>query len=163
MIVSGIVAMGSKREIGRNNQMLWHIKEDFKHFKKTTMGHHLIMGRKTFESIGRPLPGRKTIILSQSNYQYEDPNVLLAGDPASALNLAKSADDDEVFIAGGAQIYELFKANYNKLYLSFVDFSGEADAYFPMIDLAEWELQSRVDYPAQEGTPAWHLEVWVRP
>jgi dihydrofolate reductase len=140
-----IVATGHKQEIGLKGQMLWHIKEDFAHFKKTTMGHTLIMGRKTFESIGKPLPGRKTFILTRKN-DYEQESCSTFNDLSSALNAAKESGESEVFIAGGGEIYQQALSICDRIYLSEVDYSGPADAFFPELDFAIWHDSSEVKY-----------------
>ncbi|MFT6069096.1 MAG: dihydrofolate reductase [Bacteriovoracaceae bacterium] len=159
MIVSLIVAIGKNRQIGKGNQMLWHIREDFKKFKETTMGHHLIMGRKTFESIGRPLPGRTTIIIT-TNSDYQAPEgVLIASSPEAALELARERGEDEAFVAGGGIIYDLFLEKANRLYLSRVDFDGEADVFFPKFDQYEWKSTLHEEFEATEKSPAWSFEL----
>ncbi len=159
MIVSLIVAIGKNRQIGKGNQMLWHIREDFKKFKETTMGHHLIMGRKTFESIGRPLPGRTTIIITtNSDYQAPD-GVLIAASPEAAIELAASRGESEAFVAGGGIIYDLYLEKANRLYLSRVDFDGEADVFFPQFDQYDWKSTLGEDFEATEKSPAWSFEL----
>lgn len=159
MIISLIVAIGKNRQIGKDNQMLWHIPADFKKFKETTMGHHLIMGRKTYESIGRPLPGRTTIIIT-TNKDYEAPEgVLIATSPEEAIELAKSRGDDEAFIAGGGVVYSLFLEEANRLYLSVVDFDGEADTFFPDYQNFDWRCLESESYDANEKSPAWAFQL----
>ena len=159
MIISLIVAIGKNRQIGKDNQMLWHIKEDFKKFKETSMGHHLIMGRKTYESIGRPLPGRTTIIITK-NKDYQAPEgVLVATSPEEAIELAKSRGDDEAFIAGGGVIYSLFLEKANRLYLSVVDYDGEADVFFPDYQNYEWRALESESCEAVGKSPAWAFQI----
>lgn len=159
MIISLIVAIGKNRQIGKDNQMLWHIREDFKKFKETTMGHHLIMGRKTFESIGRPLPGRTTIIITK-NKDYRAPEgVLIASSPDEAIELAKSRGETEAFIAGGGVVYGLFLEEAHKLYLSVVDYDGEADVFFPDYQNYEWRSIHSESFEALEKSPAWAYQV----
>lgn len=159
MIVSLIVAIGKSRQIGKGNQMLWHVKEDFKKFKETTMGHHLIMGRKTFESIGRPLPGRTTIIIT-TNSEYQAPEgVLIASSPEVALEMARTAGESEAFIAGGGIIYNLFLERANRLYLSLIDFDGEADVFFPKYDAYDWSKLNEQVYQRTEKAPSWTFQL----
>ncbi len=161
MIVSMIVAVGKNHEIGHGGKMLWHIKEDFAHFKKTTMGHTLIMGRKTFESIGRPLPGRKTFILSRSNYTHNDCAVFTTLE--QALAAAKEAGESEVFIAGGGEIYKQALSLCDRIYLSEVDFSGEADAFFPAINEMAWtDSVEPLFFEKTQKSKAWKLRVLER-
>ena len=111
MDISLIVAHGNNREIGKDNKLLWHISEDLKNFKKVTLNHILIMGRKTFESIGRPLPKRKTIILTKQKDYSTPEGCLVAHSVDEALEMAKMCtnfNQDEIFIAGGGEIYRLF-------------------------------------------------------
>lgn len=121
--------------------MLWHIPEDFKHFKNVTMGKPCIMGRKTFESIlkslGKPLPGRINIVISRSNPQYE--GALTVKDLDEAIDQASKVEDvSEIMVIGGAQIYEQALPRADKIYLTRVHQSPEGDAYFPALDEKEW-------------------------
>ncbi|MBL6989032.1 MAG: dihydrofolate reductase [Bacteriovoracaceae bacterium] len=158
MIISMIVAIGNNREIGLNNKMLWHVREDFKNFKRITMGHHLVMGRKTFESIGKPLPGRDTIIVTR-NKSYKQKDCLVAHSLQDAVLMAKNAGEEELFILGGAQIYEQALELASKIHLSRIDFEGEADAYFPQFEHLEWKKTQSVEHEAINDTPSWRYEV----
>lgn len=160
-----IVAYGKNWEIGLDNQMLWHISEDFKNFKKITSGHHILMGRKTFESIGKPLPNRTSLVLTRGDFEHE--GVHTFDDVQKAFNFAREAGEEELFIIGGANIYETLFPYVDKMYLSEVDYEGEADAYLKEIDFSSWDLASQKDYEAilEEGkvkTPAWKFKVWVK-
>lgn len=128
-----IAAMSQNRVIGHGNQIPWHLPEDFKWFKKMTLGNVVVMGRKTFESIGRPLPNRTTIILSRSNFQF--PGVATV---ASLAEVAPLAGDREVFICGGSQIYEQALPLCSDLYLTVVKRVVDGDAFFPAFE-AEFE------------------------
>lgn len=141
MIVSLIVAQGPKREIGLNNKLLWHISEDLKNFKKITTGKAIVMGRKTFESIGKPLPDRKNIVLTRDK-NFSFPGLDVITDPLMAFDLAlefNDSDESELVIIGGAEIYNIYLPFVQKIYLTEVDYKGEADAYFPEIDRSQWE------------------------
>ncbi|MDD2584775.1 MAG: dihydrofolate reductase [Bacteroidales bacterium] len=155
--ISIIVATSLNNAIGRNNQLLWHISEDLKYFKKITSGHTVIMGRKTWESIGRPLPNRRNIVISRSQ------NIFLEGaevysslkDALKAANKSEGPcgsqkiDSEEVFIIGGGQIYKQALPIADKLYLTIVNETIEdADTFFPEIDLSQWqEIESEsLDY-----------------
>lgn len=151
-----IAAIGNNRELGFNNQMLWHIKEDFKHFKETTMGHTLLMGRKTFESIGRPLPGRRTMILTRDK-TYSQKDCITVHDFDQAVTLAKDHQEEHLFIAGGGEIYKQALPLCDQLILSHVDYSGEADTFFPEVDDSNWRLESEVLFEATAKAPAWRL------
>lgn len=147
--LSIIVAMAENRCIGKDNQMPWHISDDLKRFKKLTLTHTVIMGRKTFESIlgylNEPLPGRQSIVISRSGYESEH-DVPVISDIDEAINLAKKSKDKEVFIIGGAEIYNQTINLANKLYLTKVHKSVEGDAFFPEINEAEWEEIERGDH-----------------
>ncbi len=140
MMISLVVAHGKNREIGFQNKLLWHIPEDLKNFKKITMGKTMVMGRKTFESIGKLLPGRETWILSNSKNFYV-PGATVFRDKESLLAFAqeKLKRDDELLIVGGEMIYRLFLPESKRVYLTTVDFEGEADAFFPVLG-PDWHL-----------------------
>ena len=128
-MISMICAVGKNREIGYKNKLLWTLPGDLKHFKDVTMGHTVIMGQKTFESIGMVLPGRKNIILSlDPNYRVADCEI--SNNLEEVANRYKDSED-EVFIIGGASIYKQFIQFSKKLYLTLVEDSPEADAFFP--------------------------------
>jgi len=144
-LISIIVATSLNNAIGRNNQLLWHISEDLKYFKKVTTGHTVIMGRKTWESIGRPLPNRRNIVISHSLNIIGDAQVY------SSLKNAITAttDEQEVFIIGGGELYKQTLPIANKLYLTIVaQMIDNADTFFPEIDFEQWiELESEtLDY-----------------
>lgn len=161
MIVSLIAAMGSNRELGLNGKLLWHIPEDFKHFKKTTLGHHMVMGRKTYESIGRLLPGRTTIILT-SQKDFEGPEgAVVCHSKDDVYKYMALQNDNELFIAGGGEIYQLFLNDADKIYLSKVDFSGDADTYFPQIDENKWVMESEKKFGPTDKSQAWSLMTFI--
>lgn len=137
MIVSIIVAVDQGGGIGRGNRLPWHISTDLKRFKKLTMNHHLIAGRKTFESIGRSLPGRDMIILTR-NPDYSAEGCLISQSLSEALSLAEARGEDEVFIIGGGDIFQQSLHVADCLYITFVQANVHADVYFPDIDLSEW-------------------------
>ncbi|MGK0255900.1 MAG: dihydrofolate reductase [Arcobacteraceae bacterium] len=165
MKISMIVAYGKNWEIGLNNEMLWHISEDFKNFKEITSGHHILMGRKTFESIGKPLPNRTSIVLSNSEFKHE--GVHTFNDIQESLNFARESGEEEIFIIGGAQIYETVFPYVDKMYLTQVDFDGEADVFLKPIDFSTWDLTHEKSYDAileddQIKSPAWDFKVWIK-
>ena len=138
MTVSMIVAVGSNNEIGKNNDLLWHLPSDLKFFKATTMGRSIIMGRKTFQSLPKALPGRKNIVIS-SDAGFDAPGATVVTDIEAAL---RESETDEVFIIGGASIYKAYFPIANKLYITEVEFEDkEADVYFPEIDLSRWKKE----------------------
>jgi dihydrofolate reductase len=147
-LVSIVVACADNHVIGMNNQMPWHIPEDFKHFKTVTMGKPCIMGRKTFESIlaslGKPLPGRLNIVISRNNTQYS--GALTVKDIDEAIEQASKTDSNEICIVGGGQIYaqSLERNLVDRIYLTRVHQSPEGDAFFPALG-TEWKETARND------------------
>lgn len=136
MLLSSIVATGLNNEIGKDNKLLWHLPADLKFFKSTTMGSPIIMGRKTFESIGRVLPGRKNIIISRNTeLKIEGAEVY-----ASFEEMIKNCDVEKAFIIGGAEIYKLSMPFVNEIYRTLVKSNFEADTFFPEIKSNEFEL-----------------------
>lgn len=146
MLISLIAAMDKQRLIGRENGLPWHLPADFKHFKEVTLGKPVIMGRKTFESIGRPLPGRTNIVISRSGFNAE--GVISVDSIEAALESAGSAE--EVMIIGGAMLYEQILPRADRMYLTMVDAVCDGDAWFPAFDEAEWEIISDAPHPADE-------------
>ena len=143
MKISLIVAMASNRVIGLNNKMPWHLSADLKKFKKITMGSPILMGRKTYESIGKPLPGRTNIILSK-NLDYRQDGCLVFNDIKTALkNACEKAD--EVFIIGGSDLYEAILPFADTIYLTIINKEFQGDAFFPDIDLTDWSEVGRED------------------
>lgn len=147
-----IAAMAQNRCIGINNQMPWHIPEDFKHFKAKTLGKPCIMGRKTFESIvehlGKPLPGRTSIIISRSGFAHEGAISASSIEDAieKAREIAKDTDQDEICIVGGAQIYTQSLPHATHMELTLVHKDVKGDAFFPEFDKKEWPETARTDH-----------------
>ncbi len=137
MIVAMVVAIAENRAIGKDNQLLWHLPKDLKHFKQITAGHTIIMGRKTFDSMGKPLPNRRNIVISR-NKDLELPGAELVGSVQEALALC-AADEEEVYIIGGGEIYKMAMPLTDKIYLTVVQHSFDGDAYFPEIEPGEWK------------------------
>ena len=147
MTVSIIVAMAENGVIGRDMDLPWHISADLKRFKALTMGHHIVMGRKTFESIGRLLPGRTTVIVTrQPDYQVDGAVIV------NSLGAAQAAatDDSELFIIGGGQIYEIALTLADRLHVTRVHTEVDGDTSFPAIDWDQWELVSAERHGADE-------------
>jgi dihydrofolate reductase len=141
-----IVAMSENRVIGVKNELPWRLKKDLQNFKQVTMGHTLIMGRKTFESIGRPLPGRRNIVITrQENYIHD--GIEVASSPEEALSFCV---DDEVFIVGGAEIYKAMLDHADRIYLTLVEAHVEGDAWFPAFANEEWEEVDREFHAADD-------------
>ena len=132
--ICAVVAIGKNRELGKNGKLLWHIPDDLKRFKRLTLGHPLIMGRKTFESIvgyvGGPLSGRTNIVITR-NSTWRYPDVIVMPTLETAIEKAKELDFEEIHIGGGAQVYEQALPFINKLYLTLIDAEGDADTFFP--------------------------------
>ncbi len=158
MKLSMIAAMGQNRVIGLDNKMPWHLPADLQWFKKTTLGSPIIMGRKTYDSIGRPLPGRLNIILSR-NADLGIEGCTVVNSLSDALDVAKTSgkdtgkDVEEVFITGGAHLYEKFLPEADYLYLTLIDEKFEGDTFFPDYTQYEWKEMSRIDHPADESNP----------
>ncbi|TCS73893.1 dihydrofolate reductase [Sulfuritortus calidifontis] len=156
--INVIAAMAKNRVIGINNTLPWHLPEDLRHFKALTMGHHIIMGRKTYESIGRPLPGRTTVIVTR------DPDYRVAGClTAHSLDAAIAAcgSDAEVFFVGGADLYRQILPRADRLYLTEIQAEYEGDAHFPAFDLAAWQETARERHVSAAGL-AYHFVTYDR-
>lgn len=135
MKISLIVAMARNRTIGINNTLPWRCPEDLKHFKALTMGHHIVMGRKTYDSIGKPLPGRTMVVVTR-NPDLQISDCLIAHSLHSAI--AACAEDNEVFIVGGAELYAQALPLVNTLYITEIQEDIEGDAHFPAFDKTAW-------------------------
>lgn len=139
-IISAVVAMNHQRVIGSNNQLPWHIPEDLAYFKQVTLGKPIIMGRKTFESIGRILPGRRNIVISRSGFSHKGIEVY----PSLESALATCQDVAEVAIIGGGELFKLAMPLINSLHLTIVDYPvTNPSAWFPEVDLSKWQLLKR--------------------
>ncbi|MGE1153019.1 dihydrofolate reductase [Pseudomonas kitaguniensis] len=163
--LSLIAALGENRVIGVDNSMPWHLPGDFKYFKATTLGKPIIMGRKTWDSLGRPLPGRLNLVVSrQTDLALEGaevfPSLDAAVERAEAWALAQGAN--ELMLIGGAQLYAQGLAQADRLYLTRVALSPEGDAWFPQFDEQHWKRVSNVENPAEGEKPAYNFEVWEK-
>lgn len=149
MIISIIVAVDERNGIGKDNQLPWYLPADLKHFKNLTTGHPIIMGRKTFESIGKALPNRQNIVISrQKEYLAEGASVVLSLTDAYAL----CAPEEEAFVIGGAQIFDQALSQANVLYLTRIHHQFNADTFFPEIDPANWnKLESSSHEPDEKN------------
>lgn len=151
-----IWAMSRNRVIGRNNALPWYLPEDLKYFKRVTMGKPIIMGRKTWESIGRPLPGRSNIIVSRNtNFEAEGAKVVHSLDEAieMAENIALINGGEEAVVMGGAEIYRQALPRADRLYLTQVHAEVEGDAFFPEFDIERWHELGREDFSASGPNP----------
>jgi dihydrofolate reductase len=152
--VSIIVAAAENGTIGRDNRLPWHLPADLRRFKALTMGHHLLMGRKTWDSVGKPLPGRPIVVISRRPQKLPE-GVRLAGSIDEAIAVARSAGEEEAFLSGGGEIYRLALAAglVDRIYLTRVHHAFDGDAFFPDLDPAAWRLAAREDCPADERNP----------
>jgi len=164
MTISLIVARAKDNAIGKDNDLLWKIKDDLKLFKRTTAGHVVIHGRKSFESIGFPLPNRSNIIITR-NQDYKADGAFVTHSLAEAIELGKKIElNDEIFILGGAEIYKQSLDLVDRMYLSEVEASfAEADAHFPELDLDGWKQVRCDSYEQNEANEfAFDFCVWER-
>ncbi|NTX00373.1 MULTISPECIES: dihydrofolate reductase [Myxococcus] len=149
MKLSAIVALASNRVIGAHNQLPWRLPADLARFKRLTMGHTLIMGRKTYDSIGRPLPGRAFIVVTRQQ-DFAPDGVTVAHSVEQALQQARARGDDEVFIAGGADLYAQTMDRVQRLYLTRIARDYPGDILFPEVDLSGWRLVEEEQHPESE-------------
>lgn len=147
-----IAAMGCNRVIGKDNKMPWNLPADLQFFKKVTLGNPIIMGRKTYDSIGRPLPGRLNIILTR-NQSLKIDGCTVVNSLDEALNVASDTDSDEVFITGGAHLYNKFLQDTDRLYLTLIDEIFEGDTFFPDYTQYQWKEVDRLENPADDENP----------
>jgi len=149
-VLSMIVAHANNRVIGKNNDMPWHLPADLAYFKKTTLGKPIIMGRKTYQSIGRPLPGRKNIVISRDdNFHAEGVEVVNSVDAALALVV----DSAEVMVIGGGAIYQHCLASAHRLYITHINADIDGDTHFPEYDLTVWQKVASDIRPMDEKNP----------
>lgn len=175
--LSAIVAIAKNYAIGKDNDMIWHLPEDLKHFKRTTLGKPILMGRKSYESLGKPLPGRPNIVISRSYKTLPEPNPTSIFKDMEAVNVEESPrtinegpflfasldegikamekmgeemNVDEIFITGGGQIYRETLADIDRLYITVLDRDYDADVFFPEFDWNEWNITHKDKRPADE-------------
>jgi dihydrofolate reductase len=149
MIISIVVAISENHVIGKDNKLLWHLPNDLKHFKEITTGHTIIMGRKTYDSVGKPLPNRRNIIITRQNITIPGCEVVNSIEAALAL----CADENEVFIVGGAEIYRQSIKLTNRIYLTVVHKDFEGDSFFPEINKDEWKEVLHEDHEPDHKNP----------
>jgi len=160
MLISMVVAVSANGVIGRDGGLPWRLPEDLRRFRQITMGHPMVMGRRTWESIGRALPGRKSIVLS-GREDYSAEGAVVVGSPAAALEAAAGAD--EVMVIGGGQVYELFLPMTRKIYRTRIEAGIEGDAHFPALNADDWEILSSEHFEAGEGREhAFRFEILER-
>lgn len=151
-LISAILAMGENRVIGKDNQLPWHLPADLKHFKALTMGHPVLMGRKTYESIGRPLPNRTNIIMTR-DATLQIPHCIVVTSFEDALQNAAVIAAKEIFIIGGAEIYQQLLPLTTCIYLTIVHQTFSGDTFFPKLNQNEWEEIERIDHSADAENP----------
>ncbi|MEW5770139.1 MAG: dihydrofolate reductase [Pseudomonadota bacterium] len=157
-ILNVIAAMARNRVIGIDNTLPWRLPEDLRHFKALTMGHHIVMGRKTYESIGKPLPGRTTVIVTRDpGYRVEGCVTATSIDAA----LAACGDDPEVFFVGGAEMYAQVLPRADRLYLTEIQADYQGDAWFPEFDRAAWRELERQAHRSEAGLE-YHFVTYAR-
>jgi dihydrofolate reductase len=142
MTTSIIVAIAKNRAIGKDNKLLWYLPNDLKHFKDVTTGHTVIMGRKTFDSVGKPLPRRRNIVVTRQDISIEGCEVVKSIEAALAL----CAGEDEVFIVGGAEIYRQAIPLTDRIYLTIIDQEFEGDTFFPELNTGDWQETQRENF-----------------
>lgn len=162
MLISLVVAAAKNNGIGKDGVMPWHLPNDMKHFKNTTWGMPVVMGRKTFDSLGKPLTGRKNIVITRQPGWKADGAVGVKS-IEDALFLAKEADANEVMVIGGGEIYNSLFGKAGRIYMTRVDAEPEADTFFPEINPKEWRLVSEKKHDADEKNKFAHtFQTWER-
>lgn len=150
MKISIIVAKAKNNVIGKDNQLPWHLPGDLKHFKKTTEGHHVIMGRKTFESMGKPLPNRTSIVITRNkNYTVPEGHYVVQ-DLDAALEIARTKSLNRVFVLGGAEIFKLALPVVDEMIITEIDAHPKGNTFFPLWDESNWKIFARSDFSQDE-------------
>jgi dihydrofolate reductase len=162
MKISMIAAMAYDRVIGKDNQMPWHMPADLAHFKRVTLGKPVLMGRKTFESIGRPLPGRRNLVISR-NPGYQADGIEVVGSVEAALALLADNEVAEVMVIGGGHLYAELLPKADCLYLTRIELEVEGDTRFPAFADEQWQCVEREVHQADEKNPhPYRFETWLR-
>ena len=162
MKISMIAAMAHDRVIGKDNQMPWYLPADLAHFKRVTLGKPVLMGRKTFESIGRPLPGRRNLVISR-NPDYQAEGIEVVGSVEAALALLAGSSVEELMVIGGGHLYAEMLPSADCLYLTQIDLAVEGDTRFPAFDDGQWQRIACESHPADEKNPhPYSFETWQR-
>ncbi len=162
VFISLVVAAAANNGIGKDGKMPWHLPNDMKHFKNVTWGMPVVMGRKTFESLGKPLVGRKNIVITH-NPDWKAEGAVAVQNIEDALFVAQATDAKEIMIIGGGEIYKLLFAKAKRIYMTRVDAEPEADTFFPSIGENEWDLISQKDYEADEKNAYnYSFQIWER-
>jgi dihydrofolate reductase len=157
--ISFIFAMDQKRAIGKDNQLPWHLPADLNFFKTVTTGHSILMGRKTYDSIGKPLPRRRNVIITQNaEFTAEGCDVIHSVD-----EVLEQYRDEELFVIGGAEVFHLFLPHVNRMYITQIEHIFEADIFFPEIDWTHWQLVSSKQGIQDEKNPyVYYFQIYER-
>lgn len=162
MTISLIVAAAENNAIGKDNQLLWHLPNDLKFFKNTTWGMPVVMGRKTFEAVNKPLPGRINIVITRQA-DWKADNVITATDLQDALQKAKATNCNEIFVIGGGEIYKQSMEIADKIYITRVHTALDGDTFFPAIDEAIWKQTTLQEFAADDKHKyAYSFQIWER-
>jgi len=162
MLVSAIVAVAKNNVIGRDNDIPWYLPADLQYFKRTTLHHHIIMGRKSFQSIGRPLPKRTNIVVTRDPF-FIASNLIVTHSIEEALEIAHKNDEEEAFIIGGGQIYQQTQQYWDKVYLTQVEVEVAGDVYFPELQPETWQLvSSETHEPDEKNEYAYTFKIFER-
>lgn len=149
-VLSAIAAAAENRVIGKDNKMPWHLPADLKHFKTLTTGHPVLMGRRTFASLGKPLPNRTNIIMTR-DANYSAPDCIIVNSVETAVSIANELDMDEIFVIGGAEVYRQLLPQIQRIYLTEIHQQFAGDAFFPELNKDEWHEVSREKHTADEN------------
>ncbi|HTM63914.1 MAG TPA: dihydrofolate reductase [Gammaproteobacteria bacterium] len=152
-VLSAIAATAENRVIGLNNKMPWHMPADLKHFKEITSGSPVLMGRKTYESIGKPLPNRTNIILTRDAKYPSPEDCIVVTNIDTAISMANELSMDEIFVIGGAEIYQQLLPKIQRVYLTEIHHTFEGDAFFPELSKSEWKEISREQHRSDDKNP----------
>ncbi len=162
MTISLVVAAADNNAIGKDNKLLWHLPNDMKFFKNTTWGMPILMGRKTLESLGKPLNGRISLVLTRQK-KLKAGGVITVNSLGDAILFCEANDYREIFVIGGGEVYELVIDKADKIYITRVHTTIEADTFFPAIDPKKWKMSGNTDYPADEKhIYPYSIQVWER-
>lgn len=162
MRISAIAAMSKNRVIGKDNQIPWHLPADLKFFQRTTLGHHVIMGRKNYNSIGKPLDRRTNIVLTRNPF-FISSGCIVVHTLEEALAIAHTGNEEEAFIIGGGEIYTLALDYLDRIYLTTIDLVTEGDAFFPEFDLGAWRITSEEHFsPDHKNIHPFIIQVFDR-
>ncbi len=162
MLISAIAAISSNRVIGKDNQIPWYLPADLKFFMQTTLNHHVLMGRKNYQSIGKPLPRRTNVVITRDPF-FVSSGCVVVHSIKEAIQVAYENGEQEAFIIGGGQIYEQAMPFVNKIYLSEIDLNIDGDVYFPELDPTVWSLESEdLREPDERNQHAFTIRVYNR-